>query len=280
MTAMSALGSRALMMENQDMNLRMVLSAAAFAGAAAALVAAQAGTPPRIEKRAAARHPMRYFVSPPEGWTPNRDWPALVVITDAYRKFEETTGAFADARGARPFVIVTPLVLSGGGTAQQHMSDFDYDRAAWDLAEKDGTCAFDAQGLSAVLADVRQQFHTEAKVFITGWEAGGHVVLSEVLNHPERLRAAVVVTPNYQGRCVDNPPARHDSDALALPIRELAGSLDAMAARGPIAGQWTTFENLARSRGFTDLEAISVTGRGHGALASDVFEAIAPMVGR
>ena len=115
---------------------------------------------------------------------------------------------------------------------------------------------------------------------ITGWEAGGHVVLSQALNHPEQLRAADAVTPSSQGRCVDNPPARHDSDALAFPIRELVGSLDAMAARGPIAGQWTTFESLARSRGFTDLKAISLAGRGHGALASDVFEVLAPMVGR
>ena len=85
---------------------------------------------PRVERLAETGHPMRYVASPPDDWKPDREWPVLVVITDAYRAFEETTRVFAKARGAAPFVIVTPLVLSGGGTAQQHMTDFDYDRAA------------------------------------------------------------------------------------------------------------------------------------------------------
>jgi len=233
---------------------------------------------PRVEKRTAAAHPMQYFASPPDHWNADREWPVLVVITDAYRAFEETTKVFARARGTAPFVIVTPLVLSGGGTAQQHMNDFDYDQAAWDRAAKDGNCAFDTAGLTAVLADVRQRYHTDSKAFITGWEAGGHVVLSQVLNEPERFRGAVVVTPNFQSRCVIEPPTRHDAAAMTLPVRNLVGSNDTMAARGPITGQWGVFENLARSRGFTDLKTTPLAGRGHGSLAPDVFDVLATWI--
>ncbi|TAK16102.1 MAG: hypothetical protein EPO35_05995 [Acidobacteria bacterium] len=229
---------------------------------------------PPAEKRTPPNHPIHYLVSTPQGWTPDRVWPVLVVITDAERQFEATADVFEQARGSRPFVIVTPLVLGGGGTAQQHLTDFDYGTAAWDRAAKDGNCRFDDDGLTAVLADVRARYHTEDKAFITGWEAGGHVVLSQALNHPERYRGAVVVTPNYLGRCVTEPPAAHDASAMRLPIRDLVGTLDTLA-QGPIGGQWRTFENLARSRGFTDLQLMSLPGRGHGALAADVFETLA-----
>ena len=247
---------------------------------AVVLVVAQSQDATRVEKHAAAGHPMHYFASPPDNWRADREWPVLVIMTDAYRAFEETTKVFAKARGASPFVLVTPLVLGGGGTAQQHMSEFDYDQTAWDRAAKDGNCAFDAAGLTAVLADARQRFHTESKVFMTGWEAGGHVVLSQVLNEPERLRGAVVVTPNFQGRCVTEPPARHDAAAMRVPVRNLTGSNDPMAARGPISGQWGAFEQLARARGFTDLQMSTLAGRGHGSLAPDVFEVLVSWIGR
>lgn len=259
------------------MQTRFLTFIGALAVAAVPIISAPQQDTPVVEKRTAPEHPMHYFVSQPQGWTPNRVWPVLVVITDADRQFESTAGVFANARGSRPFVIVTPLVLSGGGTAQQHMTDFDYDRATWDLAAKDGNCKFDEDGLTAVLADVRRRFHTDARVFITGWEAGGHVVLSQALNNPERYRGAVAVTPNFQQRCVAEPPAAHNATATRLPIRNLVGTLDQLA-QGPIGGQWRAFESLARARGFTDLSLISVPGRGHGALAADVFEALTPML--
>ena len=266
-------------------SLRPLVVAGAFAAAVSAAPAT--GLPPRpqkavpkVERRVAPGHPMHYFVSLPDGWTSDRQWPVLVVITDAYREFEKVTGEFATARGSLPFVIVTPLVLSGGGTAQQHREDFDYDQAAWDRAERDGNCAFDADGLAAVLSDVRQRYHTEAKAYMTGWEAGGHVVLSQVLDFPERLRGVVVVTPNFIDRCVSQQPARHDAAAMRVPIRELAGSLDTLATQGPLGGQWRNFETLARTRGLTDITSITLAGRGHGALAPDVFDALKAMLGR
>ena len=226
-----------------------------------------------IEARTAAGHPMHYLVSLPIGWNSQRQWPAVVVIPDAYRHFEEATRDFSAARGDRPFVIVTPLVLGGGGTAQQHMDDFDYSQAVWARIATEGNCKFDEDGLSSVLSDVHQRFHTDDKVFMTGWEAGGHVVLAQLLNHPERIRAVAVSTPNFAGRCVNDLVPARDPVNLGIPVRMFHGSLDsAGTAQGtPLNSQWRRFDALARSRGYTDLRDVEAPNRGHGSLSEEVM---------
>jgi dienelactone hydrolase len=233
-----------------------------------------------IEARTAPSHPMHYLVSLPTGWDARRQWPLVVVIPDADRHFEEATRDFNAARGNRPFVIVTPLVLGGGGTAQQHMGDFDYGQEVWARIASDGNCKFDEDGLTAVLSDVRQRFHTDDKIFLAGWEAGGHVVLAQLLNHPERLRAVAVATPNFLGRCVTDPAPAHDAVTLGMPVRMFHGSLDAAAtAQGtPLNSQWKRFDALARSRGFTDLRDVEAPNRGHGSLSEDVMAWFATLI--
>jgi len=256
-------------MSRSRMQLVAVLVAPLLVGAAAH---AQGAASP-VVARTAVGHPMHYLISLPAGWTPDRRWPALVVIPDADRHFDEATRTFAAARGNLPFIIVTPLVLSGGGTAQQHMGDFDYDGAAWTRASRDGNCTFDEDGLTAVIADVRTRYHAEDKFFITGWEAGGHVVLSQVLDHPERWRAAAVATPNFIGRCLAGGAPTHDATTAALPVRVLHGSLDhaAWSVGQPLYSQWLRLDSLAQARGFTNVKEVVAPGRDHGPLAQEVF---------
>jgi dienelactone hydrolase len=246
----------------------------------AALPALAQGSLRPIESRTASGHPMHYRVSLPANWTPERQWPVVIVIPDAERRFDEATREFSAARGERPFVLVTPLVLSGGGAAQQHMSDFDYSPDVWARIATDGNCKFDDDGLTAVIADVRQRFHTEDKVFMTGWEAGGHVVLAQVLNHPERFRAAAVATPNFISRCVnESRPARAKS-SLGFPVRMFHGSLDTLfAARStPLNSQWERFDALARSLGYADLAPVEAPNRGHGNVSAEVMAWFATLV--
>src|SRR5437762_6143981 len=165
--------------------------------AAARATAQQPGPPPGIIERAATVHPMHYFISLPPGWNAQRTWPVLVVIPDAEREFRKTAESFAAARGSTPFVIVVPMVLGGGGTAQQHKSNFDYPDSVWRVADRVGYCDFDEDGMTAVLDDVRRLYHTDSTIFLTGWEAGGHVVIPQLLRHPERIRAVACVTTNF-----------------------------------------------------------------------------------
>ena len=232
---------------------------------------------PSVEERTATTHPIRYFLSLPQGWTRDRRWPVAMVITDADREFENTARAFAAARGAAPFIVVVPLVLSGGGPARQHMPDFDYAPAVWAFADSVGNCRFDADGITAVLRDVQERFGADERMFITGWEAGGHVVLAQLAEHPERIRAVVAVTPNYQGRCVTAP--RRAPQASTIPIRVFHGSEDPSWAPGqPLYAQWFRIDSMTRALGLTNVADTLIAGRGHGALPADVLRFFARLL--
>src|SRR6059058_2279494 len=166
---------------------RLLLSITSVA--AGRLTAQQPDAAQGITERTAMAHPIHYFVSLPPGWNPQRTWAVIVVIPDADREFRKTAATFAAARGSTPFVIVVPMILGGGGTAQQHKNSFDYSDSVWSIADKVGFCSFDEAGLTAVLDDVRRLYHSDSKIFLTGWEAGGHVVIPQLFTHPDRIRA-------------------------------------------------------------------------------------------
>jgi hypothetical protein len=205
---------------------------------------------PSVEHRTAAGHPMQYLVSRPAGWTADRRWPLVVIVESAERAFGKTMQAFVAARGSQPFILVTPYVLTAGGTAQQHRPEFPYDSAAWTRAARDGSCGFDEQGLSAVIADVQRRDRGEPRYFIAGLEAGGHVVFADVFHHPGRIRAAAVQIPNYIGRCVDGTAISADSSRATLPVTLLRA-----AGAHVLYTQWQRARTLAEShgyRGFTE----------------------------
>ena len=249
--------------------------------ATAARLNAQASPSPAVVGRTASSYPIHYFVSVPQGWNTQRTWPVIVVIPDAEREFRKTAAAFATARGSTPFVIVVPMVLGGGGTAQQHKTDFEYPDSTWSIADRVGFCDFDENGLTAVLDDVRRQYHTDSKIFLTGWEAGGHVVVPQLLRHPERMRAVAVVTPNFQGRCVV-PLTRSLTDAESrIPVRVFGGDKDpAWTNSSPLVTQSARFDSLARTRGFRNVSDSLIRNGGHGALAANVLGYFASVLGQ
>src|SRR5512140_1420177 len=173
--------------------LVLALALAGFGALSPAGGPAAASQVPGPELRTATTHPMKYWVALPVGWAPERTWRVLVVITDATRQFEATARAFAAARGADPVVIVVPATLTSGGTAQRVKEAYPYDATAWARAGKDGNCAFDDDGIAAVLADVRARWHTDPRAALTGLEAAGHVVLAQAFRHPERWSAVYAV---------------------------------------------------------------------------------------
>jgi len=223
--------------------------------------------PPRIQT--ASRHPMKYLVSLPGGWTPDRTWPVVCVITDATRQFRATRDAFARADGADQAVIVVPLTLGSGGQAQGVKQAYPYDAAAWARAGKDGNCAFDDDGIAAVLVDVRAKYHTEARATLTGLEAAGHVLFAQAFRHPERWRAVYAVTPNFQGRCLDDNAFSADPSRARLPIVILHGARDPLWTR--FAGQGEAAHQAARAHGFANWQDRAIPGRGHEFLPDVVF---------
>lgn len=224
---------------------------------------------PAIEHRTVARHPMQYLVSRPDGWSVGKAWPVVVTIPAAERDFEAYCQAFVRSRGARPYIVVTPYVLTNGGSNVRGIPEYPYDSKTWDRIESDGHWAFDIAGLEAVLHEVQTKDGGEPGAYLTGLEAAGHTVFAVAFDRPDLLRAAAPVAPNYQGRWVTFPA---DRTSVSLPVRVFAGSLDeGWGAGKPLYDQAQTGIKAAKDHGFTDVLSVVVAGKGHEPMADAVL---------
>jgi dienelactone hydrolase len=240
---------------------------------------ALAADPGTVLKTATA-HPMKYHLSLPQGWTFAKTWPVAVIIPDASRNFEGNIEAFVKARGALPYVLVAPHVVTSGGANYRLSGTYRYSDADWKNVTDAGDWRFDEEGIAAVLADVRKLFGGEEKIFLTGWEAGGHTVWALTFRHPEWFRASAPVSPNWRGRWVaeadfSSAPARAD-----LPVKVLfcdREKVDAHVGWDAWLGQSKDAMKLAEAHGFRNVSVANLPGRPHGPLADDViafFEAV------
>ena len=214
---------------------------------------------------------MRYHVALPEGWSGDREWPVVVAIPDAGRDFDGNLQAFVKARGARPYILVAPEVLTCGGARSRTLDHYSYAPAVWDSLQHVDDFGFDEKGVAAVLADVCRKWHGESKAFLTGWEAGGHTVWALTFRRPELWRGVVPVSTNYQRRGVVYSEAAERSGLAIQVLRE--GS-----PTGPIAGfmkglDQQTAEALAdaRAHGYHPRPVRVVPGADHGPLAEAVL---------
>ena len=172
--------------------------------------------------KTASTHPIQYYLSLPDGWTAGKKWPVVVVIDSAEREFSAATTAFAQARQKQPFIIVTPLVVTNGGAGARSVPTYHYSDQVWDRIQRDGPFKFDMDGIAAIIQDVTKQYGGEDKYFITGLEAAGHTVYGVLFNHPEAVRGAAIVCPNYLGRWVDEAHMSTAPERSALPIEILS----------------------------------------------------------
>jgi poly(3-hydroxybutyrate) depolymerase len=221
---------------------------------------------------------MKYHLSLPEGWTAGRTWPVVVVIPDAARDFEANLAAFVKARGALPFILVAPHVVTSGGANPRAADTYRYSEADWKRVAADGDFRFDDEGIAAVLADVRRAFNAEERFFLTGWEAGGHTVWALTFRHPERLRASAPVSTNFLGRWLDEGAFSRSPERASLPVKVLFCGKSA-APKG-----WDFFMSQSKNalaageaHGFRGITFAEVPGRPHGPLADEVlafFEAV------
>jgi dienelactone hydrolase len=245
-----------------------------------AAAASPAPAAPAVVLRTAATHPMKYHLSLPEGWAAGKTWPVAVVIPDASRDFEATLAAFVKARGPLPYILVAPHVVTSGGANYRLSDTYRYSDADWKRVTGDGDWRFDEEGIAAVLGDVRKDFGGEEKVFLTGWEAGGHTVWAFTFRHPDRLRASAPVSPNWKGRWMANADWSTEPERARLPVKVLF--CDRSKTEHPEGwdawlGQSKEAVEIAAAHGFRTVTLVSLPGRPHGPLAEDViafFEAV------
>jgi poly(3-hydroxybutyrate) depolymerase len=219
------------------------------------------------EFKTATSHPMQYYLSLPDGWSAAKKWPVVVAIESANRDFQATAAEFARARGKMPFIIVAPLVVTGGGAGYRSVPAYKYTDAVWNEIDRAGPFHFDEAGIAAVMADVQRLYGGEERYFLTGWEAGGHTLWAMLFQHPERLRAVAPVSTNYLGRWM-TPESFSSSPARAqLPIRVI------QSAKLPaqfLAQQTANAIELAKSHGFGNVSLVKVD-KPHGPMADEVM---------
>jgi hypothetical protein len=222
--------------------------------------------------KTASTHPMQYYLSLPEGWVAGKKWPVVVVIDSAEREFLQAATAFAKAREQRPFILVTPLVVTNGGTNARSVSTYSYSDQVWDRIQNSGPFVFDMDGITAIMQDVTKQYGGDNKYFITGLEAAGHTVWGILFSHPEVVRGAALVCPNYLGRWVDDAHISPAAERGALPIRNLIGTNDTLCAPGsPIYTQMQKAMSVAEAHGYKNVSLMRVEGKGHERLAETVL---------
>jgi poly(3-hydroxybutyrate) depolymerase len=151
---------------------------------------------------------------------------------------------------------------------------YPYSTATWDAIAKDGICRFDIEGLMNVLQDVRTAYHGEERIYLTGFEAGAHLVWAFVFRHPELLAAASPAAGNYRGRCMEDQKFSVDPARISikLPIRAIQGQLDTLW--GPGGGgfaQWLDAKQLAQAHGYADVTETLVPGKGHVPMPEEVL---------
>jgi len=223
--------------------------------------------------KTASTHPIQYYLSLPEGWTATKKWPVVVVIESADREFLQAATAFAQARGARPFILVTPLVVTNGGAGFRDVLTYHYANDVWDRIQNSGQFTFDMEGITAIMRDMVQQYGGEDKFFITGLEAAGHTIWAILFNHPELVRAAALVCPNYAGRWVDEAHISNAPERVNLPIVNFVGANDTLcAADKPIHKQAAQALTFAREHGYKNAGETLVKNKGHERLAAEILD--------
>jgi poly(3-hydroxybutyrate) depolymerase len=233
--------------------------------------------PPQL--KTATSNPIQYYLSLPEGWTAGKKWPVVVVIESANREFLEAATAFALARQHRRFILVTPLVVTNGGAGFRSVPTYHYSNEVWDRIQNSGQFNFDMEGITAIMQDVVKQYGGEDKYFVTGFEAGGHTVWGILFSHPEVVRGAALVCPNYLGRWVDEQHITSAPERTGLAIRNFVGTKDELCSPGkPIYTQMQRAVSVAHAHGFKNVSLTQVDGKGHERLAGEVLNYFSSLI--
>jgi hypothetical protein len=233
----------------------------------------------KIELKKAANHPIRYYISLPANWSPEKTWPVIVAIEAAEKEFKLNAERFVEARGDLPFIIVSPVITTNGNHGQHDPKIYPYSIADWKFIDSVSTCEFDTKGMAAIINDIKSLYHGEDKIYITGYEAGAHLVWTMILRFPEKLNAAAPVASNFQSRCVEEKSISNDPSGIHLPVRGITGYNDMyFGAKGPYYNQYENAKALATSHGFDNISEIRVAGKDHVPLPADVMDWFASLL--
>ncbi len=216
--------------------------------------------------RKAGAHAMEYYLSLPKGWTPEKKWPVVVAVEGSGCNFLGYLNGFVAKRGDLPFILVTPLTFSNTNQVDQVKAAYHYPKEILEAMDvRQGRTlkrlTFDAEGVAAVLEDLRKECGAEEKYFLTGFSGGGVLAWDTLFQHPERLEAVAPACSNFAGYgSMSEAPEK-----ATLPITVFQGELD---PNGCMCGPAL---QLCAQNGFQALEAVKVPGLAHDSCAEQVM---------
>jgi poly(3-hydroxybutyrate) depolymerase len=225
-----------------------------------------------IKLLTATGHPMQYYVSLPKGWTATKKWPTVMIFEAAEKEYKANLNRFVDARGELPFIFVAPIHTNNGNQGRRDPNLFPYSIETWNYIDKVGDCIFNDDGIKQIFIDCKAKFSAEEQYYITGFEAGTHLLWSMIFHRPEFVKAAAPVAGNFRARCVDVNSISSNPVKSKIPINAFVGELD--DAWGPSAmlyGQWVEAKNLALKNGYKEITETIIKGKGHEPMPSEVL---------
>jgi predicted peptidase len=226
-----------------------------------------------LQLKKANGHPMQYFVSLPDKWTPAKKWPVVVIIESADKEYRENALRFVRARKDLPFILVAPYNVNNSRQGRRDPKVFPYSPADWDFIEKTGDCQFNLDGINHIVADVQKNYNGEDRFYLTGFEAGAHTVWQFIFQQPEKLRGAAPVAGNYnQNSCMTEPLFSKDKSLVQLPVKGFSGSADpAFGINGVVYYQWKNARQAAIDHGYKNVTEAIVPGKAHVPLPMEVL---------
>jgi poly(3-hydroxybutyrate) depolymerase len=224
----------------------------------------QTSSPNNLQLLKTNGHAMQYYVSLPENWASTKKWPLVIILEAAEKEYKANAERFAAARGKLPFIIVAPIHTSNGNYGRRDPKLFPYSNETWDYIDKIGDCQFNEDGIKQILIDIKEKFSAEEKVYLTGFEAGTHLLWSFTFNHPEYLKAVAAVAGNYRGRCVDVKNISKAPAKSEIFIMSFAGMKDEyFGPKGGNFNQWIEAKNIATANGFKNVGETIIDDKGH-----------------
>jgi predicted esterase len=143
---------------------------------------------------------------------------------------------FAAERDRRQadFIIVQPLVINADrveGMAEYRgavAGAIKAADAATDGRDENARARFDAEGILAILKDIRKLYRGEEKIYITGFSSSTHVAYLFLFNHPELLKGVMINSGVFLGRGVDEAhlPLMNSAERAGIRIKYIVGEND------------------------------------------------------
>jgi predicted peptidase len=217
-------------------------------------------------------HPIQYYLSLPKGWNKKKQWPVVIILEAADKEYKKNLDRFITARGDMPFILIAPFNTNNGNQGRRDPKLFPYSTETWDYMDKVGDCQFNDDGIQNIIKEVSANYNGEQKIYITGFEAGTHVLWSIVFNHPEWLKAAASVAGNFRNRCVEPSKISNALSKQNLQIKSFVGEKDEyFAPSGKVYNQWTEVKSLATSHGFENISETVLPDKGHVPMPDEVM---------